>query len=130
MSQGDNSPGISKLAGVINDMARKNRDTSLVLDFGVINGDLSLTTNTFPIPIKKKDYLCCRHLRAVPEKDQWTTKEAGDHTHPGSAGSIAGDHRHKFQPHEVLKIGDRVLVAWVQNDPVVIDVLVHADEVF
>lgn len=130
MSQGDNSPGISKLAGVFDSIAAKHEDHTLILDYGVINDDLSLTTNTFPIAIKKKDYMCCRHLRAVPEKDRWSTAYAGSHTHPGSEGSSAGSHAHKFQPHEVLKKGDRVLVAWVQNDPVVIDVLVHADEVF
>ena len=130
MSQGDNTPGMSKFAGVIDSMIEKRKDKALLLDFGVIQGDLSLMTNTFPLPIPKKDYLCCRHLRAVPEKDQWATKEAGYHAHPGCEGSPAGAHTHKFQPHEVLKKGDRVLVAWVQNDPVVIDVLVHADEVF
>ena len=130
MSKGDNSPGLSKLAGVFDALAARHEDHSLVLDFGTIGGDYSLTTTNFPIPIPKKDYIVCRHLRAVPEKDRWSTAYAGSHTHPGGEGGNAGSHAHKFQPHEVLKKGDRVLVAWVQNDPVVVDVIVHADEVF
>ncbi len=130
MSKGDNTPGLSKLAGLFDALIQARKDNSLILDFGVINGDYSLTTNTFPIAIKKDDYLVCRHLRAVPDKDQWDTKGAGTHSHPGSEGSSAGWHTHKFQPHEVLDKGDRVLVAWVGNDAVVIDVIVHANTVF
>ena len=130
MSKGDNTPGLSKLAGLFDALIQARKDNSLILDFGVINGDYSLTTNTFPIAIKKDDYLVCRHLRAVPDKDQWDTKGAGTHSHPGSEGSNAGWHTHKFQPHEVLDKGDRVLVAWVGNDAVVIDVIVHANTVF
>lgn len=130
MSRGDNTPGMSKLAGVIDSMIDKRKDKSLILDYGVIQGDLSLVTNTFPVAIPKADYMCCRHLKAIPEKDRWTTECAGSHTHPGGDGGSAGSHAHKFQPHWVLKKGDRVLVAWVQNDPVVIDVIVHANEVF
>ena len=36
MSKGSNSPGISRLAGVLKDIARNEQDTSLLLDFGVI----------------------------------------------------------------------------------------------
>ena len=122
MSQGENTPGISKLAGVMDAIVKKNHDGNLIIDYGIINDDLSISTNTFPIPIPKKDYMCCRHLKEIPVKDRWNTEPAtvGDH----------GSHSHRFQPHWKLKKGDRVLVAWVQNDPVVIDVLVHADEVF
>ncbi len=130
MSRGDNTPGMSKFAGVIDSMINKRKDESLILDYGVIQGDLSLVTNTFPVAIPKSDYMCCRHLQAIPEDKRWTTESAGSHTHPGGYGSKAGSHRHKFQPHWVLEKGDRVLVAWVQNDPVVIDVLVHASDVF
>ena len=130
MSKGDNSPGLSKLAGLIGKAIDDRKDTSLVLDFGVINEDYSLTTHTFPVPIKKDFYMVCRHLRAVPDEDRWYTEGAGSHSHEGSEGASAGLHTHKFQPHEVLDKGDRVLVAWVQNDPVVVDVVVHANEVF
>ena len=122
MSQGDNSPGISKLAGLMRQMVKNGRDTSLVLDFGVINGDYSLTTNTFPKPIPKKDYMVCKRLK------HWTTATDGSHSHPYV--SSGGSHSHNFNSDWKLKKGDRVLVAWVQNDAVVIDVILHANEIF
>ena len=122
MSQGDNSPGISKLAGLMDSIAKKNQSTDLVLDFGVINSDYSLTTNTFPKPIPKKDYLVCKRLQ------QWRTSTDGSHTHPYVSGG--GAHSHSFSSDWKIKKGDRVLVAWVQNDAVVIDVILHANQVF
>ena len=61
MSRGDNSPGISKLAGVFQGMVKKGQNTSLVLDFGEIQSDKSLLTNTYPIPIPKSDYVVCSY---------------------------------------------------------------------
>ena len=87
MSQGNNSPGISKLAGIMRQMVNNGRDTSLVLDFGVINGDYSLTTNTFPVAIPMGDYLVCRHLK------DWTTQEVEDHKHH------IQPHKHHIAPH-------------------------------
>lgn len=119
MSRGDNTPGMSKFVGAIDEMIGRRKDTSLIIDYGVIQDDYSLLTNTFPIPVPKADYMCCRHLKEVPSGDRWSTSSGG-----------SPSHSHKFQPHWKLDKGDRVLVAWVQNDPVVIDVLVHGDEVF
>ena len=121
MSSGDNSPGLSKLAGVINGLILRHKDTALLLDFGTIQDDLSLLTNTFPYPIKAKDYLVCRHLRKIPDDEIPSTMDAsvGDH----------GTHSHRYQPHEILRPNDRVLVAWVQNDAVVIDVIMEAEDV-
>lgn len=92
MSKGANSPGISRLASVIQKLADKNVDKSLTLDFGEIQGDGSLMTNTFPISIPKTDYILCAHLDGIP-----------------SAGT-------------------RVLVGWVDNDAVVIDAIIDAQE--
>lgn len=81
------SPGVNKLARVIQGRIARTVDTSaaLPLDFGVIQVDGSLRTNTFRHPIPAGDYLRC-------------------------AGCTA-------------HAGDRVLVAWVQNDAVVVDAI-------
>ena len=39
MSKGDNSPGMSHLAGIMVGLARDESNTSLVLDFGIIQAD-------------------------------------------------------------------------------------------
>lgn len=78
-------PGTNKLARVIAGRMKLECDFPLVLDFGGLEKDKSLVTNTFPIPIPAGSYAVC-------------SKAA-----------------------EELKAGDRVLVAWVGNDAVVID---------
>lgn len=60
MSKGDNSPGAVRLARAFRRVAEHGKNNSLLLDFGEIQKDGSLITNTFPIPIPKADYLVCR----------------------------------------------------------------------
>ena len=114
MSQGDNTPGASRLAGAIRGIAGLDKDDSLILDYGVINSDGSLTTNTFPAAIPKSDYMVCSWLNVSGT----STGRGGDpeHTHYVSLGSK-------------LRAGDRVLVAWVQDDAVVIDKILHGNQV-
>lgn len=111
MSKGGNSPGISRLAGVFQKLVDAQVPKDLLIDFGVIQADGSLLTNTFQIPIPKADYLVCGHLKARTE----TTGSTQGHSHTVTTRALA--------------IGDRVLVAWVQNDAVVIDVLEQAEDV-
>jgi len=154
MSLGDNSPGISRLTGLMKEIAEQQKDTSLMLDFGLIMDDMSLLTNNFPEPIPAKDYMVCR-CAALKDEEIVSTSghdhdvksvgyslnlaEGGDpaHTHEKTSGSvfahktvdatdsvnIARPSQRKIQP------GDRVLVAWVQNDAVVIDIILQANEI-
>lgn len=117
MSKGDNSPGISKLAGVFQGMVSKGQNTSPALDFGTIQSDGSLLTDLFPVKLPKSEYQVCRHLKRRRVDTEVTT--VGDH----------GTHSHKIDTREWLKVGDRVLVAWVEDDPVVIDIILSADDV-
>ena len=52
----DNHAGANKLARTLSNRMKNESKSSLVLDFGSINSDYSLTTNTFPVKIPKKDY--------------------------------------------------------------------------
>ena len=79
MSKGSNSPGISRLAGVLKDIARNEQDTSLLLDFGVVQSDGSLLTNSYPIPIPRSDYLVCRHLKSRTVEATTSSRSVGDH---------------------------------------------------
>ncbi len=82
----EGNQGINRLANVLTQRMKKENSSPLVLDFGEIQTNGSLITNTFPVPIPKGDYSVCGQL--IPE-----STEAGRH----------------------------VLVAWVQNEAVVID---------
>lgn len=145
--------GMNHLARVLNTrmQGQKDADSSLVLDFGVIQNDYSLLTNTYPIPIPKADYLVLRQL-TLGNTGAWLTQtqsagKDGDGTHShGESGShsghTSGDGKHSHQneaPHvhnvlipekmRWLKPGDRVLVAWVQHDAVVLDIIRPATDI-
>ena len=99
----DNHAGANKLARTLSNRMKNESKSSLVLDFGSINSDYSLTTNTFPVKIPKKDYTVCRHISGMSL---------------GTSGGSHGGHEYGA--------GDRVLVAWIQSEAVVVDVIVSA----
>lgn len=110
------SRGMERLAQTIRGAIARQTAVPPVMELGVIQPDMSLKVDRFSRPIPAGDYLVCRHLN-LPDP-LVTTEEAltGDlqHTH-------AVPRPEKLAP---LKPGDRVLVAWVDDDPVVIDVVV------
>ena len=59
---GNGNPGVNKLGQVLQERMKACGASPLLLDFGTIQGDMSLITNTFPIPIPKTDYTVCRQL--------------------------------------------------------------------
>lgn len=117
MAAANGNPGINKMCRVISRRAEKvagKAERDLVLDFGEIKKDYSLLTNTFPIPIPRGDYHVCRLVGGLKYK-------ITGGTHGGHEGGN-GSHSHTAEPPKI-KPGDRVLVAWVQNEAVVIDVV-------
>lgn len=111
MSKGRNTPNISGFAGAIRGVAKGIVDDQpTLLDFGEIRGDKSLLTNRFGVPIPKDDYVICRGL-----------------AHGALTTTSAEGHAHRVTIPKV-KPGDRVLVAWVDDDAVIIDVILNADE--
>ena len=117
MSKGGNSPGLSKLALLIREMARKEIPTDLVLDFGTIQGDKSLLTDEFDIPIPRSDYFILGQLKERTATTSAST--VGDH----------GSHTHTVKTEDGLTTGDRVLVAWVYSDAVVLGKISQASDV-
>ena len=90
----DESAGTSKLANVLSRRMKKETDTPLVLDFGEIQSNGSLTTNTFPVSIPKGSYSVLSPLTAGDDADSASVSK-----------------------------GDRVLVAWVQSEAVVVGIV-------
>lgn len=117
----DKENGMSKLAGVMHRRMQAVAESPPLLELGSIGGDYSLTTDAFPLPIPASDYLVCRSAALGSAGSAWgETGASGDplHTHethlPGRVASIAP--------------GDRVLVAWVGSDAVIIDRIVTGRE--
>jgi hypothetical protein len=119
MKPSSGNPGINKLARVMQQRMQEVNKSPLLLDFGVIQDDYSLLTNTFPIPIPKTDYLVCRDVTHDPGKPLTQTKTVDLHSH-----DVVLPESMRW-----LKPGDRVLVAWVQNDAVVIDIVLPATKI-
>ena len=109
---------MSMLARIMSNRMKDVSTSPLVLDFGSVNGDYSLTTNTFPVKIPKGDYSVCRHVSGMSL---------------GIAGGSHGGHENGNGTHShtvdipKLRPGDRVLVAWIQNEAVVVDVITSAN---
>ncbi len=108
------SSGMSKMAGVLSERMKQENETPLYLDFGEIGSGYSLTTNTFPVPIPRDSYQVCKHISGLS-----LSTTGGSH---GGHEYGDGSHEHSV-PVPQISPGDRVLVAWVQNVPVVIDVV-------
>ena len=120
----DGHPGTSKLASVLSQRMKRENESPLLLDFGEIQANGSLVTNTFPVPIPKGDYSVCRLVNGytlATSDASWTgTLQNDKHIHSSPSG-VPG-HSHDV-PMPKLKPGDRVLVAWVQNEAVVVDII-------
>lgn len=145
----DSTKGSSKLGGVLNDRMRDMMSRVPVpLDVGVIQEDYSLKTNKFAKPIPKGSYSVCRQL-TLGETDTHLTftikagnPNDGTHSHGSSGthgGHLGGDgshthtnegaHRHDVlipEKMRSLKPGDRVLVAWVGNEAIAVDIILKS----
>lgn len=100
-----------------------------MLELGTINSNLSLTTDSISGQIPKGEYMVTLTLAGGSYDTSSTT-----HTHSGgehSQYSGSGYHTHSDGAHthrlpagfRALQAGDRVLVAWCGNEPVVISVV-------
>lgn len=152
--------GINKLAGVLQNRMHAITNKPQVLDFGEIQGDMSLLTNRYPCPIPQADYMVCRQLTLGPVNNILAKTQdiglphSGSHLHnvngpvgeetgavpdppipsERTAGEDSADGMHQHHvliPEKMRHIqpGDRVLVAWVGDDPCVVDIVLPGTSV-
>ncbi len=123
----DGHPGTAKLATVLSHRMKRENESPLLLDFGEIQANYSLVTNTFPVPIPKGDYSVCRQLTLGLAGSRLTaTARDGKHDE-----HISGDGTHTHTvliPEKMRSVGpgDRVLVAWVNSEAVIVDIIVKS----
>lgn len=145
--------GVNQLAGVLQGRNKAISAKPSVIDVGEIQGDFSLLTNKFPVPIPLSDYMVCRSVLYGQSEEVLTktqgegAENGGNHSHSLSLGEHdgheIGDGAHVHEDlqegsehiHDVLvgeklrslQVGDRVLVAWIDScDPCVIDLIFPA----
>lgn len=110
---------MTKLAGVLIEKMKQISAYPAMLDFGSILPDFSLQTNRFPVPIPQNAYFVCRTAALSFRQGFGQTEESLDHTHTIALPEILNP----------IEPGDRVLVAWVEDDAVVIDKFMPATTV-
>ena len=113
--------GSTKLANTLKHMMKSTSAPPLVLDFGIVNSDY---LNRFPLPVTKDEYSVCRSLLYDPSVPLTKTYTDGEHGHPDA--SPPGTHYHEvILPKKMhwVKPGQKVLVAVIQNEFVIIDIV-------
>lgn len=100
------SKGVNRLAQAIDAWTAKKMAVPPSIDLGTIGEDSSLKLDQFGPALPRSAYLIA----------EWMVNATSD-----------GDPNLELQLSLVLKPGDRVLVLWVRDDPVVISKVVPAD---
>lgn len=115
-----------------------NAAVPTTLELGIINANLSLTVDSIGNPIPQSDYMVALHLthENYYSYNELNSSRQAPHHHAGGThgGHDGGDgyHTHDdgLHDHRVpsvfrrLQPGDRVLVAWIGFEPVIIDIVV------
>lgn len=125
--------GANELTNTLTGMIKGISDKPPAMDIGIINSDYSLTTNSFKRPIPKTQYSVCRSLLYRLNVPLTETYQDGIHVH-GCGGPCewpepTGAHVHEVRlPKKMRSVrpNDKVLVAWVQNEAIVIDIIYDA----
>lgn len=138
------SSNIQRLGDVLAGRMKNTANAAVptFLELGTIGSGLSLTTDSIKTPIPPNQYMVSLHLThdTYFTYNELNSSAAAPHhheggTHPQRGGS--GYHTHDDGLHDhrlpsvfrALQEGDRVLVAWAGNEPVVIDIVIGGDVV-
>lgn len=132
------SKNMQRLGATLSNRMKRTADGAVptTIELGVVNDNLSITTDSLQAAIPKGEYmvdirLTCGTYRTSRETH---THDGGSHSHSGcgiGGGHSGGAHSHdggihdhrlpeEFRP---LQAGDRVLVAWCGLEPVVIAIV-------
>lgn len=136
---------MKRLGEVLSSRMKKTSGAAVpvTLELGKINGDLSLTVDSIGDKIPKNEYMVSLHLthENYYSYNEMNSSAKAPHHHAGGThgGHDGGDGSHThddgLHDHRVpsvfrnLKAGDRVLVAWCGNEPVIIDIVVSGDTI-
>lgn len=130
------SNNMNRLGEVLADKMKRTSAAAIptTMELGVINSNLSLTTDGLKRPIPKGEYMVDITLvsdsymtssESHSHSDGSHSHTGDDHSHSGGSHSHdGGAHSHKLPTgFRSLKSGDRVLVAWCGGEPVVVAIV-------
>lgn len=128
------SSNLERLGNTLDGRMKKTSSAAVptAIELGEINGQLALTTDSLKSPIPKGQYMVDIRLTGGTTTSS-TTHTHSDGSHSGHEGGN-GTHSHSggAHTHELpgifrgIQAGDRVLVAWCGNEPVVIAIVVSS----
>ena len=114
------SSNIQRLGSVL---ANRMKQTSAAavpttIEMGTINGSLGLILDSLPTPVPKGEYMINLHLIGV---DEWMANNRG------IRDCSECDCKLELPPQfRDIKAGDRVLVVWAGNEPIIVAIVVSS----
>ena len=127
------SKNMQRFAATVSRRMKKTADGAVptTIELGIVNSNLSITTDSLQAAIPKGDYM----VNLMLTGSRRTSSESHDHSggaHSQYSGNGShthsdGEHSHELpEGFRTLRAGDRVLVAWCGNEPVVIAIVVSS----
>ena len=124
------SKNMQRLGATLSNRMRRTADGAVptTIELGVVNSNLSITTDSLQAEIPRGDYMVNLMLtgsrRTSSESHTHTGGSHAQETGNGSHSHTGGDHSHELPAgFRGLQAGDRVLVAWCGVEPVVIAIV-------
>lgn len=114
------SKNMQRLGATLSNRMKRTANGAVptTIELGIVNANLSITTDSLQAAIPKGDYMVNLMLTG--------NLSITGGTHEGHADGD-GNHNHNLpDAFRGLKAGDRVLVAWCGNEPVVIAIVVSS----
>lgn len=136
---------IQRLGDTLANQMKRSSDAAVptTLELGTINGDMSLTVDSIGTSIPKQEYMIDLRLThdTYYSYNELNSSANAPHVHSGSESAHTqavgtGIHVHNsdgLHDHRApsvfrkLKAGDRVLVAWVGYEPIIVAIVVAGD---
>lgn len=124
------SKNMQRLGATLSNRMKKTAAGAVpvTIELGIVNSNLSITTDSLQAPIPKGDYMVNLMLTgSFYTSTESHTHEGGSHSQYSGSGYHShsdGEHKHKMPvEYRKLEAGDRILVAWCGNEPVVIAIV-------
>lgn len=124
------SKNSQRLGATLSNRMKRTADGAVptTIELGVVNSNLSITTDSLQAAIPKGDYMVNLMLTGgITTSVESHTHSGGTHSQYSGSGSHThndGEHSHQLPgTFRGLQPGDRVLVAWCGTEPVVIAIV-------
>lgn len=121
-----------KLGRVLDKRMKRTSSSAvgITAELGIINSNMSLTSDSLGSPIPKGQYMIDIRLGCSTYDTSKTTHSHSGGSHGGHDGGSGththsdGEHTHRLPENfRELKAGDRVLIVWCGNEPVVTNIV-------